>query len=73
MRCRESRERSAQRVLEEAGVHREITVTADPALLLKPEALPRGLLKREGLRGRHLIGMSVREPGVAAWVIRSRL
>src|SRR5262245_5795607 len=60
------RERSAQRVLEEAGVHREITVTADPALLLKPEALPRGLLKREGLHGRHLIGMSVREPGVAA-------
>src|SRR5262245_19838118 len=61
------RERSAQRVLEEAGVHREITVTADPALLLKPEALPRGLLKREGLEGRrHLIGMSVREPGVAA-------
>jgi len=61
------RERSAQRVLEEAGVHREITVTADPALLLKPEALPRGLLKREGLEGRRrLIGMSVREPGVAA-------
>jgi polysaccharide pyruvyl transferase CsaB len=60
------RERAAQRVLEEAGVHREITVTADPALLLKPEALPRGLLKREGLHGRHLIGMSVREPGVAA-------
>jgi polysaccharide pyruvyl transferase CsaB len=61
------RERSAQRVLEEAGVHREITVTADPALLLKPEPLPRGLLKREGLESRrHLIGMSVREPGVAA-------
>jgi polysaccharide pyruvyl transferase CsaB len=61
------RERAAQRVLEEAGVHREITVTADPALLLKAEPLPRGLLKREGLEGRrHLIGMSVREPGVAA-------
>jgi polysaccharide pyruvyl transferase CsaB len=61
------RERAAQRVLEEAGVHREITVTADPALLLKPEPLPRGLLKREGLEGkRNLIGMSVREPGVAA-------
>jgi polysaccharide pyruvyl transferase CsaB len=61
------RERAAQRVLEEAGVHREITVTADPALLLKPEPLPRGLLRREGLEGRrHLIGMSVREPGVAA-------
>jgi len=61
------RERSAQQVLEHAGVHREIVVTADPALLLKPEALPRGLLRTEGLEGRRrLIGMSVREPGVAA-------
>jgi polysaccharide pyruvyl transferase CsaB len=61
------RERSAQRTLEEAGVHRDIIVTADPALLLKPEPLPRGILKHEGLEGRRrLIGMSVREPGVAA-------
>jgi len=61
------RERAAQRALEEAGVHRDIVVAADPALLLKPEPLPRGLLKREGLEGRRrLIGMSVREPGVAA-------
>jgi polysaccharide pyruvyl transferase CsaB len=61
------RERAAQQVLEEAGVKREIIVTADPALLLKPEPLPRGVLKSEGLEGRrHLIGMSVREPGVAA-------
>src|SRR5690606_9598377 len=34
------RERSAQKVLEEAGVDREIVVTADPALLLEPEPLP---------------------------------
>jgi polysaccharide pyruvyl transferase CsaB len=61
------RERSAQQVLEETGVHREIVVTADPALLLKPEPLPRGILRSEGLEGRRrLIGMSVREPGVAA-------
>jgi polysaccharide pyruvyl transferase CsaB len=61
------RERSAQQVLEHAGVHREIVVTADPALLLKTEALPRGVLRTEGLEGRRrLIGMSVREPGVAA-------
>ena len=61
------RERSAQHVLEEAGVHRDIVVTADPALLLKPEPLPRGMMKHEGLEGRRrLIGMSVREPGVAA-------
>jgi polysaccharide pyruvyl transferase WcaK-like protein len=61
------REKRAQRVLENAGVHREIIVTADPALLIKPEPLPRGLLRREGLEGRRrIIGMSVREPGVAA-------
>ncbi len=61
------REKSAHRVLEESGLHRDIVVTADPALLLKPEPLPRGVLTREGLEGRrHLIGMSVREPGVAA-------
>jgi polysaccharide pyruvyl transferase CsaB len=61
------REKSAQQLLEEAGVRSEVVVTADPALLLKPEALPRNILKIEGLEGRrHLIGMSVREPGVAA-------
>ena len=61
------RERGAQHVLEEAGVHRDIILTADPALLLKPEPLPRGILKQEGLEGRRrLIGMSVREPGSAA-------
>ncbi|HEX7249008.1 MAG TPA: polysaccharide pyruvyl transferase family protein [Burkholderiales bacterium] len=61
------RERPAQQALEHAGVHRDITVTADPALLLKPAPVPRGVLKHEGLEGRRrLIGMSVREPGVAA-------
>jgi polysaccharide pyruvyl transferase CsaB len=61
------RERRAQRVLEEAGVHRDVIVTADPALLMKPDALPRNALRIEGLEGRRrLIGMSVREPGVAA-------
>ena len=62
------REKSAHRVLEESGLHRDdVVVTADPALLLKPEPLPRGILRHEGLEGhRRLIGMSVREPGVAA-------
>jgi polysaccharide pyruvyl transferase CsaB len=61
------RERRARQVLEEAGVQREIQVTADPALLLEPEPLPGDALKREGIDGRHtLVGMSVREPGVAA-------
>jgi polysaccharide pyruvyl transferase CsaB len=61
------RERGAHQVLENAGLHREMTITADPALLLKPEPLPRGVLRTEGFEGRRrLIGMSVREPGVAA-------
>jgi polysaccharide pyruvyl transferase CsaB len=61
------RERRARQVLEDVGVHREIVVTADPALLLEPEPLPADALKREGLDERHrLVGMSVREPGAAA-------
>jgi polysaccharide pyruvyl transferase WcaK-like protein len=48
-------------------VEHEIIVTADPALLLEAEPLPRGALRHEGLEGRQtVIGMSVREPGVAA-------
>jgi polysaccharide pyruvyl transferase WcaK-like protein len=61
------RERGARQVLEDVGVHREILVTADPALLLEPEPLPKDALKREGLdNGRQLVGVSVREPGAAA-------
>jgi polysaccharide pyruvyl transferase CsaB len=61
------RERHARQLLEEIGIHRDIQVTADPALLLEPEPLPVDALKREGLDEHHrLIGMSVREPGVAA-------
>lgn len=61
------REGRARKLLEEIGVTREIVVTADPAFLLEPDALPVGALEREGLdTGRRLIGMSVREPGVAA-------
>jgi polysaccharide pyruvyl transferase CsaB len=61
------RERGARQVLEDIGVHREILVTADPALLLAPESLPSDTLKREGLdHGRQIVGISVREPGAAA-------
>jgi polysaccharide pyruvyl transferase CsaB len=61
------RERGARQVLEDIGVHREILITADPALLLEPEPLPKDALKREGLdHGRQLVGVSVREPGAAA-------
>jgi polysaccharide pyruvyl transferase CsaB len=68
------REKSARQVLEEAGVHHDVVVTADPALLLKPEPLPRNVLKHEGLEGkRRIIGMSVREPGVAAPDLDERL
>lgn len=61
------REREARKILESIGVNREITITADPALLLEPEPLPDGALSRERLENkRKLVGMSVREPGVAA-------
>jgi polysaccharide pyruvyl transferase CsaB len=62
------RERLSQHVLESLGVQREIHVTADPALLLTPQAPPADALAREGIerRGTWLIGVSVREPGVAA-------
>lgn len=61
------RERGAQSLLESVGVSREIVVTADPALLIRPEPLPEDALVKEQLENkRRLIGMSVREPGVAA-------
>jgi len=61
------RDRGARQVLEEIGVAREVVVTADPALLLEAEPISRSMLQREGLdKGTRLVGMSVREPGVAA-------
>ena len=61
------RERRARQVLEEVGVRVDIEVTADPALLLEPRPLPPDALTREGLsESPRLIGMSVREPGIAA-------
>ena len=61
------RDRQGRRLLEEVGVEKELRLTADPALLLKPEPLPRGALRREGLdHGRRLVGASIREPGPAA-------
>lgn len=61
------REPQAKRLLEEVGVDEEVIVTADPALLLTPEPFTSEMLRREGVpEGRHLVGMSVREPGWAA-------
>lgn len=61
------RDRRTRHILEEAGVRNVIEVTADPALLLEPRPLDAEVLRREGLDGtRALVGVSVREPGVAA-------
>lgn len=61
------RDRQARKLLEEVGVDQEIRVTADPALLIEPEPLPDNVLTREALDSEHkLVGMSVREPGMAA-------
>jgi polysaccharide pyruvyl transferase CsaB len=61
------RERRARQLLEDVGVRQEIRVTADPAFLLEAEPLPPDALKQESLEDRsRLVGVSVREPGVAA-------
>ncbi len=61
------RDRQGHRLLEEIGVEPDVRITADPALLLEPEPLPKDALQREGIdQARRLIGASVREPGPAA-------
>ncbi len=65
--CITVRERSDKRLLEDIGLHKDIIVTADPALLSKPEPLPVNTLEMEHMAGKpHLVAMSVREPGIAA-------
>jgi polysaccharide pyruvyl transferase WcaK-like protein len=54
-------------VLERTGVNRQIPVTADAAVLLEPEEFTEEMLVREGIDSQvPLVGMSVREPGLAA-------
>ena len=61
------RDRESMKLLEEAGVEKEIALTADPALLLTPDPIAGDVLKRESLDvHQRLIGFSVREPGPAA-------
>ena len=62
------RDRTSRQLLENLGVRREIIVTADPALLTEPEAIDSSVLLHENMekKGRMMVGMSVREPGVAA-------
>lgn len=61
------REGEAKRILHDLGVNQDIEVTADPALLLKPQAFTKEMLKKEGVDPEApLVGFSVREPGPAA-------
>ncbi len=61
------REGEAKRTLHDLGVNQDIEVTADPALLLKPQAFTKDMLKKEGVDpDAPLVGFSVREPGLAA-------
>jgi polysaccharide pyruvyl transferase CsaB len=61
------RENEAKRILHDLGVEQEIEVTADPALLLKPQPFTKEMLSKEGIDTQNtLVGFSVREPGPAA-------
>lgn len=61
------RDEESKLLLEEVGVTRTITVTADPAFMLRPERFDPALLRAEGVpAGQRLIGINVREPGRAA-------
>ncbi|WP_155059498.1 polysaccharide pyruvyl transferase family protein [Streptomyces blattellae] len=61
------RDEESRLVLEEVGVERDLTVSADPALLLTPEPFTEQMMRQEGLpTDARLVGMSVREPGRAA-------
>jgi polysaccharide pyruvyl transferase CsaB len=62
------RDRRSRQLLEDIGVESRIDVTADPAVLLEPEALTlEEILRAEAIDpDARLIGFSVREPGPAA-------
>jgi polysaccharide pyruvyl transferase WcaK-like protein len=54
-------------VLERIGITRQISATADAAVLLEPEEFTEDMLVREGIDPHtRLVGISVREPGAAA-------
>jgi polysaccharide pyruvyl transferase CsaB len=61
------RDDGTRQVLEQLDLECAVDVTADPALLLRPEPLDRARLREEGVPdGRPLVGISLREPGLAA-------
>jgi polysaccharide pyruvyl transferase CsaB len=67
MRAVTVRDDGAREVLEQLDLECAVDVTGDPALLLRPEPLDRSRLREEGVPdGRPLVGMSLREPGLAA-------
>lgn len=61
------REERARRILEDIGVTKRITVTADPAILLEEEDFPLECFHAENIQEEGMIvAISVREPGPAA-------
>jgi polysaccharide pyruvyl transferase CsaB len=61
------RESESKRILHDMGVTKDIQVTADPALLIKPSTFKKEMLKNEGVDLEiPLVGFSAREPGPAA-------
>jgi len=61
------RDHEAKKTLHDLGLSRDVTVTADPALLLAPQPFTEEMLTSEGVSpGTRLVGFSVREPGPAA-------
>jgi polysaccharide pyruvyl transferase CsaB len=61
------REGEAKKILHDLGVKQDIEITADPALLLKPQNFTKEMLKKEGINpDSPLVGFSIREPGPAA-------
>jgi polysaccharide pyruvyl transferase CsaB len=61
------RDEESRLALEETGLRAPVAVTADPALLLRPEAFDGATLRAEWVpTDQRLVGMSVREPGRAA-------
>ncbi len=61
------REGEAKKILNELGVDKDIEVTCDPALLLKPAPFSTEMLEKQGMIfDSPIVGFSVREPGNAA-------
>jgi polysaccharide pyruvyl transferase CsaB len=61
------REGEAKKILHDLGIKQDIEITADPALLLKPQNFTKDMLKKEGINpDSPLVGFSIREPGPAA-------